>query len=112
MSDTETREKIIRKYRIKNVTGYAMNSFVDFEDPFDIFCHLLIGSEGTLAYIISAELNTLPLYSTYTSSMLYFPDVTSAAASAAWLGNTGALAVEMMDYASLRSSQGLKTKRK
>lgn len=109
ISDTETREKIIRKYRIKNVTGYAMNSFVDFEDPFDIFCHLLIGSEGTLAYIISAELNTLPLYSTYTSSMLYFPDVTSAAASAAWLGNTGALAVEMMDYASLRSSQGLKS---
>ncbi len=108
MADAAMHDKISRKYRIKNVTGYAMNSFIDFDNPMDIFSHLLIGSEGTLAYIISAVLNTLPLYSTYSSAMLYFPDVTSAAASAAWLGESGALAVEMMDYASLRSSQGMK----
>lgn len=107
MASDEMREKIIRKYKIKNVTGYAMNSFVDFDDPVDIFAHLLIGSEGTLAYIIAAELDTLPLYSTYSSTLLYFPTVTDAAATAAQLGQTGALAVEMMDYASLRSSQGL-----
>lgn len=107
MDNDAIRNKIITKYKIKNVTGYAMNSFVDFSDPMDIFSHLLIGSEGTLAYIASAELNTLPLFTTYTSSLLYFPDVTTAAASAAWLGDSGALAVEMMDYASLRSTQGL-----
>lgn len=109
MNDDETREKIIRKYRIKNVTGYAMNAFVDFDNPMDIFIHALIGSEGTLAFIISAELNTVKLYSAYSSSLLYFPDVTTAAATAAELGRTGALAVEMMDYASLRSSMGLKS---
>lgn len=107
MADDAIRNKIVTKYRIKNVTGYAMNSFVDFSDPMDIFAHLLIGSEGTLAYIASAELDTLPLFTTYSSSLLYFPDVTTAAASAAWLGESGALAVEMMDYASLRSTQGL-----
>lgn len=107
LADPEMLHRIKEKYRIKNVTGYAMNSFVDYSDPLDIFAHVLIGSEGTLAYIISAELDTLPLYETYTSTLLYFPDVTSAAASAAWLGETGALAVEMMDYASLRSTQGL-----
>lgn len=106
MADSALKEKIIRKYRIKNVTGYAMNSFVDYDDPMDIFVHALIGSEGTLAYIISGELNTLPLYSDYSSCMLYFPDVTSAAASAAWLGEQGALAVEMMDYASIVSYRG------
>ncbi len=108
ISDNSIREKIIRKYRIKNVTGYAMNAFVDFDNPMDIFTHVLIGSEGTLAYIISGELNTLPLYSTYSSCMLYFPDVTSAAASAAWLGEKGAIAVELMDYASIASYLGKK----
>lgn len=107
LADDAMRNRIVTKYKIKNVTGYAMNSFVDFSDPMDIFAHLLIGSEGTLAYIASAELNTLPLMTTYSSSLLYFPDVTTAAATAAWLGESGALAVEMMDYASLRSSQGL-----
>lgn len=104
MASDEMREKIIRKYKIKNVTGYAMNSFVDYEDPIDIFTHVIIGSEGTLAFIISAELNTRHLYSTYSSSLLYFPDVTTAASHAAWLGDSGALAVEMMDYASLKST--------
>lgn len=106
LSDDAMREKIVRKYRIKNVTGYAMNSFVDFDTPMDIFAHVLIGSEGTLAYIISGELATLPLYDVYSSALLYFPDVTSAAAAAAPLGEKGALAVEMMDYASLVSYMG------
>lgn len=106
LADKEMTATIRRKYRIKNVTGYAMNSFLDFDDPIDIFTHLLIGSEGTLAYIVSGTLNTLPLYSVYSSAMLYFPDVTTAAAAAAPLGETGALAVEMMDYASLCASMG------
>lgn len=109
MANDNIRNRIVEKYKIKNVTGYAMNSFVDYEDPLDIFSHLLIGAEGTLGYIISAELNTLPLYTTYSSAMLYFPDVVSAAASARALGETGALAVEMMDYASLRSTGNAKT---
>ena len=107
MANDEVRNKIITKYKIKNVTGYAMNSFVDFDNPMDIFAHVLIGSEGTLAYIISGELNTVPLYSHYSSALLYFENVTKAAAQASTLGASGALAVEMMDYASLRTSQGL-----
>lgn len=104
MADNELRNRITKKYSIKNVTGYAMNSFVDFDDPVDIFSHLLIGSEGTLAYIVSAVLDTVPLYDHYSSAMLYFNDVTAAGAQAYTLGQSGALAVEMMDYASLRSS--------
>ena len=106
MANDEMRNRIIRKYRIKNVTGYAMNSFVDFDNPMDIFAHLLIGSEGTLAFIESGELATLPLDDVYSSAMLYFPDAASAAAQAAELGDTGARAVEMMDYGSLTSYLG------
>ncbi len=108
MSDDSIRNRIIKKYSIKNVTGYSMNAFVDYDDPIDIFAHLLIGSEGTLAYIISAELKTLPLKSVYSSAMLYFSSVTLAAATAARLGESGAISVEIMDYDSLVSSQGLK----
>ena len=109
LADAAVWKRITDKYSIKNVTGYAMNSFVDFDDPLDICSHLLIGSEGTLAYIVSARLNTVPLFDYYTSSLLYFKDVASAAAAAAPLGETGALAVELMDYASLRTSMGLKS---
>lgn len=109
LADPEMHDKIVRKYRIKNVTGYAMNSFVDFSEPIDIFVHLLIGAEGTLGYIESAVLDTRPLFSTYSSTLLYFPTVTKAASYAAELGETGAVAVEMMDYASLRASRGLKS---
>lgn len=106
LASPELTRKITEKYKIKNVTGYAMNSFVDFDNPMDIFIHALIGSEGTLAYIISGELNTLPLYDVYSSAQLYFPTVTDAAATAQYLGEQGALAVEMMDYASLVSYLG------
>lgn len=108
LANPEMRDKIVRKYQIKNVTGYAMNAFVDYDNPMDIFSHVLIGSEGTLAYIVSGELNTLPLDNVYSSAMLYFPDVTSAASHAAWLGESGARCVELMDYASLRSYLGQK----
>lgn len=108
LASSEMKDRIARKYEIKNVTGYAMNSFIDFDNPMDIFIHALIGSEGTLAFIISGELNTLPVYPVYSSAMLYFSDVVSAAASAKWLGDSGALAVEMMDYAAMKSYLGQK----
>ena len=97
------RNRIVEKYKIKNVTGYSVNAFVDFEHPMDIFAHLLIGAEGTLGFIISAELNTLPLLPVYSSAMLYFENATLAAAAAPLIGDSGAVAVEMMDYASLAS---------
>lgn len=103
LDSPELRERITRKYEIKNVTGYGMNSFIDYDNPMDIFIHILIGSEGTLAFIASAEQKTVPLLPYYSSAMLYFSDVTRAAAAVPMLGDTGALAIEMMDYASLQS---------
>jgi len=53
------RQLINHKYRLKNTTGYAINSLVDFEDPIDILAHLMIGSEGTLGFISSITYNTV-----------------------------------------------------
>ena len=69
----------------------------------DIFIHLLIGSEGTLAFIAGAEQNTVALRNYYSSTVLYFNGVDSAAAAVPALCDTPALSVEMMDYASLKS---------
>ena len=50
--------RIRAKYKMKNTNGYALNAFIDFERPVDIFSHLLIGSEGTT--IAEAVLKTVP----------------------------------------------------
>ncbi len=44
-------ERIKKKYQIKNTTGYSLNALVDYDDPFEILKHLIVGSEGTLAFI-------------------------------------------------------------
>jgi D-lactate dehydrogenase len=104
--DTELRARIARKYQIKNVSGYAMNSFLDHDEPIDILAHLLIGSEGTLAYIASAELLTVPIAAHESSTLLFFQNVVDAAAAVPALAESEAAAIEMMDIASLRSVIG------
>ena len=46
-------ELIRKKYAIKNVTGLTILPFVEYNDPFDIIAHLMVGSEGTLAFLSS-----------------------------------------------------------
>ena len=53
-------ERIRAKYKMKNTTGYSLNAFIDFDRPVDIFRNLLVGSEGTLAFIAEAVLNSVP----------------------------------------------------
>ena len=105
MNNPKMHDRIVEKYKIKNVTGYGMNSFIDYDNPLDIFSHALVGSEGTLAFMVSAEQQTRPIHNYYSSSMLYFSNTTLAAAAVPALADTAALSVEIMDYASLLSTQ-------
>ena len=97
------RDRIRAKYRMKNTTGYSLNAFVDFERPLDIFQHLLIGSEGTLAFLAEAVLNTVPDLPVKYTGLLLFPDLYAACAAIVPLRDAGAKALELMDRASLRS---------
>jgi len=97
------RERVRSKYRMKNTTGYSLNAFLDFDKAVDIFQHVIIGSEGTLAFIAEAVLNTVPDLPVKYTGLLLFPDLYAAAASIVPLRQAGAKALEIMDRASLRS---------
>ncbi len=99
------RDRIRSKYRMKNTTGYSLNAFIDFDRAVDIFQHVLIGSEGTLAFIAEAVLNTVPDLPVKYTGLLLFPDLYAAADSIVPLRQAGAKALEIMDRASLRSVQ-------
>ena len=79
LSDKDLSDRIRYKYSIKNVTGLNIFPFVRFEDPFDIIAHLLVGSEGTLAFMSQVTMKTLPLPSKEASAMVYFGTIREAA---------------------------------
>ncbi|MEO8582980.1 MAG: FAD-linked oxidase C-terminal domain-containing protein, partial [Flavitalea sp.] len=96
-------KKIRDKYQTKNTVGYSLNAFLDHEHPLDIFAHLLVGGEGTLAFISEAVMRTIPDKPYKSTALLYFPDIYSACKTIVPLVNAGAEMVELMDRASLRS---------
>ncbi len=99
----ELRQKITAKYRMKNTTGYSLNAFLDYERPVDIFSHLLIGAEGTLAFLAEAVLNTVPDLPVKYTGLLLFADLHAACDAIVPLRDAGAATLELMDRASLRS---------
>ena len=102
-SNRPLAERIRAKYRMKNTTGYSLNAFIDYERPVDIFRNVLVGSEGTLAFIAEAVLNTVPDLPVKVTGFLIFPDLHAACAAIVPLRDAGAAALELLDRASLRS---------
>jgi D-lactate dehydrogenase len=108
LSNETLFNKVRNKYETKNTVGYSLNAFIDHTQPLDILAHLLIGAEGTLAFIAEAVLETVPDYPCKSTALLYFPDIYSACQAIVPLTDAGALMVELMDRASLRSVEDLK----
>jgi len=104
MADEQLKSLILKKYKIKNTTGYGLNSFVDFSDPIDILTHLMVGSEGTLAFISEVTFNTVPDLKCKSCALILFPNVKEACEATVVLKELEVDAVEMMDEASLRSA--------
>jgi len=96
-------ERIRKKYKMKNTMGYSLNALVDFDDPFEIIQHLMVGSEGTLAFIAEVTLNTVPELRHKASSLMLFPDTDTACRAVMVLKGCRVEAVELMDRASLRA---------
>ncbi len=89
-------ERIRRKFAIKNTTGYRLCAFLDADEPLEIFRRLLVGSEGTLAFVAEAVFETVPLPAKTTTAWVHFPGIDEAIAPVRDLVDGGATAVELM----------------
>src|SRR5271157_5279253 len=105
-SDEKLAARIRRKFAIKNTTGYSLNALVDFEDPFDILQHLMIGSEGTLGFISEIVYRTVPEYGHKACALLFFDTLVSACQAVTRLKHEQVAAVELMDRSALASVTG------
>lgn len=102
-ADNELSDRIRNKYSIKNVTGLNILPLISFDDPIDILLHLLVGSEGTLAFMSQMTMKTLPMSPLQADTMVYFKDMAEAARAVIAMRTLNVSAVEMLDKRSLAS---------
>jgi D-lactate dehydrogenase len=95
-ADPELSECVRRKFEIKNTTGYRLCALLDTETPLEIFRRLLVGSEGTLAFVSEAVFETVPQPPHTTVSWLHFDGIESATEPVPEFVAAGARAVELM----------------
>jgi D-lactate dehydrogenase len=105
-SDPELVARLRKKFSIKNTTGYHMEAFLDGATPLEIFRRLIVGSEGTLAFIAEAVFETIRDDQHRLTSLMIFPDMRAACAAVEPFVHAGAAAAELMDRASLRAVEG------
>ena len=70
--------------------------FLDADTPLEIFRRLVIGSEGTLAFVAEAVFDTVPLGRHTTIALVFFEDLDAAADAVPALVAAGATATELM----------------
>lgn len=102
-ANSELAELIRHKYRLKNTTGYSLNSLVDYADPFDILMHLMIGSEGTLGFISEVTYRTVEEHPLKAAALIFFPEMESTCRAVTSMKPTPVAAVELIDRAGLKA---------
>ncbi|WP_418138468.1 FAD-binding oxidoreductase [Marinomonas sp. RS-M-Aa-14] len=105
-ANSELADKIRHKYRLKNTTGYSLNSLTDYQDPFDILLHLMIGSEGTLGFISEVTYETVVDHPIKAAAMIFFEDMEATCRAVTALKSSPVSAVELIDRAGLRAVEG------
>ncbi len=103
LADKELSDRIRHKYSIKNVTGLNLLPLVTYTDPFDLILHLMVGSEGTLAFLSEVKMNTLKTAPLRADAMIYFKDMVQAAKAVIAMKALDVSAAEMLDKRSLAS---------
>jgi D-lactate dehydrogenase len=96
LADPDLVARVRRKYSIRNTHGYRLCAFLDGATPLEIFKLLLVGSEGTLAFIAEAVLKTIPVPLATGVAFMFFESIDAAVAIVPQLTAMGASAVELM----------------
>ncbi len=102
-NDPRLAERIRKKFKIKNTTGYSLNALVDFADPVAILAHLMIGSEGTLGFISRITYQTVVEEACKASALVFFPSIEAACQAVIRLKPQPVAAVELLDRPALHS---------
>lgn len=102
-TDEPFLSRILHKYSIKNVTGLNILPLAIYRDPFDIITHLLVGSEGTLAFLSEFTMKTGKDYPFKASAMLYFNDIKEACRAVVAMKKGPVMGAELLDKKSLES---------
>ncbi|MEV5752224.1 FAD-binding and (Fe-S)-binding domain-containing protein [Actinoallomurus sp. NPDC052308] len=101
----ESVRRIKAQFALKNTMGYGLNSFLDHDSPAQILAHLVIGSEGTLAFVAEAVLRTVPAHRLAATGLLVFPTLRTAMAAVPEIVAVHPAAVELLDAESLLVAQ-------
>src|SRR5690606_24834576 len=94
-------EFVRQQFSMKNTMGYGINALLDFDDPVRILEHLVIGSEGTLAFVAEARFRTIEVRPQIATGLLVFSSLADAMAALPGLSEQGLATIELMDAASL-----------
>ncbi len=105
-ADAELAARIRKKFSIKNTTGYSLNALVDYRDPFDLINHLIVGAEGTLAFVEEVTYNTVDEARFKASALAVFYSMEDAAAAIPPLIGDEVAAAELLDWASVQAVTG------
>ncbi len=107
LAQPENAEFVRRQFSMKNTMGYGLNSLLDFDTAVSILEHLVIGSEGTLAFVAEARFRTVEVRPAVATGLLVFETLSDAMAALPGLTKLGLATIELLDAASLRVAQGL-----
>lgn len=105
-ADERAAEVVATQFAMKNTMGYGLNAFLDYSSPLEIFTHLLVGSEGTLAFIAEVTMRTVPRYPQRAAALVIFDTLDAAARAIPALTAADVHTAELMDARSLRVAQG------
>jgi FAD/FMN-containing dehydrogenase/Fe-S oxidoreductase len=81
---------------LRRVGGYNLDAFTDAGQPFNL-AKLIVGSEGTLAVILEAKLNLLPLPKAKAVLAIHFSELLEALGATPRILTHGPSAIEVMD---------------
>ncbi len=106
-ADPEATRVIRERFALKNTMGYGINALLDFDEVADVLAHLVVGSEGTLAFVSSAVFGTVPIPRRTATGLLAFDSLHAAMSALPDIVEAGFATVELMDARSLRVAQRL-----
>ncbi|MEE6294919.1 FAD-binding and (Fe-S)-binding domain-containing protein [Georgenia wangjunii] len=104
-SDARLRAVVEHQFSMKNTMGYGLNALLDHDTAVEILAHLVVGSEGTLAYVGEVTLRTVPALPHAATTLLVLDSIDRATDALPALTAAGAVAIELMDASSLRVAQ-------